>query len=61
MDLAYEQLLSEGYIESKPYRGFFVAQIEGMYRLEREGASEKPEVREKEEHIVMILRQMGWI
>ncbi len=26
--LAYEQLLSEGFIESVPCRGFFVAQIE---------------------------------
>ncbi|MEI3219708.1 MAG: PLP-dependent aminotransferase family protein [Lachnoclostridium sp.] len=35
VELAYEQLLSEGYIEAKPCRGFFVAQIEGLYRLER--------------------------
>ena len=34
VELAYEQLLSEGYIESEPCRGFFVAQIEGMYRWE---------------------------
>ncbi len=34
--LAYEQLLSEGYIESEPCRGFFVAQIEGLYHLDRE-------------------------
>ena len=27
VELAYEQLLSEGYIESEPYRGFFAAQI----------------------------------
>ena len=25
VELAYEQLLSEGYIESVPYKGFFVA------------------------------------
>lgn len=43
VELAYEQLLSEGYIEAKPYKGFFVAQIEGMYRLERVGVSEKQE------------------
>ena len=34
MELAYEQLLSEGYIESEPYRGYFVAQIEELYHLE---------------------------
>ena len=31
--LAYEQLLSEGFIESVPCRGFFVAQIEELYHL----------------------------
>lgn len=36
VELAYEQLLSEGYIESEPYRGYFVAQIEGLYHLTRE-------------------------
>ena len=35
VELAYEQLLSEGYIESAPYRGFFVAQIDELYHLER--------------------------
>lgn len=32
--LAYEQLLSEGYIESVPCRGYFVCQIEELYHLE---------------------------
>ena len=32
-ELAYEQLLSEGYIESEPCRGYFVAEIEGLYQL----------------------------
>ena len=35
VELAYEQLLSEGYIESEPCRGFFVAQIEGLYHLKK--------------------------
>ena len=34
VELAYEQLLSEGYIESVPYRGFFVAQIDELYHLQ---------------------------
>lgn len=46
VELAYEQLLSEGYIEAEPYRGFFVSQTEELYRLEREKpkamAMEKP-------------------
>ena len=36
VESAYEQLLSEGYIESEPYKGFFVAQTEELYHLERE-------------------------
>ncbi len=40
VELAYEQLLSEGYIESEPYRGFFVAQTEELYHLERESLKE---------------------
>lgn len=36
VELAYEQLLSEGYIEAEPYKGFFVTQTEELYRLERE-------------------------
>lgn len=35
VELAYEQLLSEGYIESRPYKGFFVAQIEELYQLRK--------------------------
>lgn len=31
--LAYEQLLSEGFIESEPCRGFFVAQMEELYHF----------------------------
>lgn len=33
VDQAYSQLLSEGYIEARPYRGYFVCRIEGLYRL----------------------------
>ncbi len=35
VELAYEQLLSEGYIEAQPYRGFYVAEIEELYHLTR--------------------------
>jgi len=44
VELAYGQLLSEGYIESEPYRGFFAAQVEGLYHL----VNEKVSHREKE-------------
>ena len=36
VELAYEQLLSEGYIESVPYQGFFVAQIDELYHLKKD-------------------------
>ena len=31
--LAYEQLLSEGYIENRPGSGFYIKNLEGLYRL----------------------------
>lgn len=46
VELAYEQLLSEGYVEAEPYRGFFVAQIEELYHIEQEKVRE-PEQEEK--------------
>lgn len=30
VEQAYEQLVSEGYIEARPYRGFFVCNVEGL-------------------------------
>lgn len=33
VDLAYEQLVSEGYIEALPYKGYYVAQIEELYHF----------------------------
>lgn len=40
VELAYEQLLSEGYVEARPYRGYFVTEVEELYRL-------KPAVQER--------------
>lgn len=34
VELAYEQLLSEGYIEAEPCRGYFVAQIDELFRMD---------------------------
>lgn len=31
VEMAYDQLVAEGYIEAEPYRGYFVAQIEELY------------------------------
>ncbi|MDO5422984.1 MAG: PLP-dependent aminotransferase family protein [Eubacteriales bacterium] len=33
VDMAYEQLLSEGYIESVPCRGYFISELDGIYHL----------------------------
>ena len=41
VELAYEQLLSEGYIESVPYRGYFVARVEELYQIDRENTAKK--------------------
>ena len=48
VELAYEQLLAEGYIEAEPCRGFFVAQIEELYQWER--IPEKP-MKKRKEHV----------
>lgn len=34
VELAYEQLVSEGYLESVPYRGYFVCEMEELYHIE---------------------------
>lgn len=33
VELAYEQLLSEGYIESVPYKGYYICRVEDLYRI----------------------------
>lgn len=33
IEMAYDQLVAEGYIEAEPYRGYFVAQIEDLYKM----------------------------
>ena len=35
VDYAYDQLLSEGYIEARPYKGYFVCKLEGIFTLEQ--------------------------
>ena len=40
VELAYEQLLSEGYVEAIPCKGYFVAKIEGIYQLQK-----RPEIK----------------
>ena len=35
VNIAYEQLVSEGYIEAIPQRGYFVCDLEGLVQLEQ--------------------------
>lgn len=37
VDIAYAQLLSEGYIESRPYKGYFVCRIEELFQIDQDG------------------------
>lgn len=46
VDLAYDQLVSEGYIESVPCKGYYVCHIEGLYY----GTGKRQEVQETENH-----------
>ena len=43
--LAYEQLLSEGYIEALPCKGYFVCQIEELVEVKYQGELEEKKSR----------------
>ena len=47
VEMAYEQLLSEGYIEAVPYRGYFVAEVEELWHLEPAPARDEKKREEK--------------
>lgn len=52
VELAYGQLLSEGYIEAQPCRGYFAAQIDGLYQIRPQCCStRKNDARVKETYI----------
>lgn len=51
VDLAYEQLVSEGYISSIPCKGYFVCQIEGLYQMVQEKEPIQYEVTKEKEII----------
>lgn len=48
VEMAYEQLLSEGYIEAEPCRGYFVANTEGLYHFGRKREIQKEEPFERQ-------------
>ena len=51
VDLAYDQLASEGYIEAVPYKGYFVSKVEELYHIQKEEKSELPEEQTKEQFL----------
>lgn len=48
VELAYEQLISEGYVEAVPCKGYFAADLEGLYRLDAMPALPEPEATAEE-------------
>ncbi|MGN0335395.1 MAG: PLP-dependent aminotransferase family protein [Lachnospiraceae bacterium] len=36
VELAYEQLISEGYLETVPWKGYYVSELQGLYHIETE-------------------------
>ena len=47
-ETAYAQLLSEGYIEAKPCRGYYACDISGLYAAYPAAAKTAPEIRRRE-------------
>ena len=45
VDMAYEQLVSEGYLEARPRRGYFVSAFEELYAISRTAREETAEMR----------------
>lgn len=41
VELAYEQLLSEGYVEAKPCKGYYVSVLDGLYQMKSLPKSEE--------------------
>ena len=52
VDMAYEQLVSEGYIEALPCKGYFVCELEGIYRIETEQVNKVSTRQEKKDAFV---------
>lgn len=41
IELAYEQLVSEGYMEARPCRGYYICQLDGLYFADKRDLEEK--------------------
>lgn len=51
VEMAYDQLLAEGYIKAEPCRGFFVCDITELYRLEAKPMERKTEEKRAEAEV----------
>lgn len=47
VDMAYEQLLAEGYMISQPYRGYYVCELDQLYRIPSLAKEKEPETHEE--------------
>lgn len=43
VELAYEQLISEGYVETIPWKGYYISDLFGMYHIETKKMQKNPE------------------
>ena len=59
VDLAYEQLVSEGYIEAIPCRGYFVCNLEGLYRLKTKQPQKEIPARQEQERYLYDFSPYG--
>lgn len=54
VEMAYDQLLAEGYIQAEPCRGFFVCDIAELYRLQGNSAGETGQVHRPEKPVCLV-------
>lgn len=50
VDLAYEQLLAEGYMISQPCRGYFACEVDQLYQIPRVNSKYKESIPEKQKY-----------
>lgn len=58
VDMAYTQLISEGYIESVPYKGYYVSEVSLLYNFR--GTDEKIEIKDEEEDKTDVIDFSPW-
>ncbi|MBD5106118.1 MAG: PLP-dependent aminotransferase family protein [Lachnospiraceae bacterium] len=51
VELAYEQLVSEGYIEAKPYKGYFICPVGELYHLKKEQSVKREEIKKENSYL----------